>query len=146
MEISQIEAGNYDLYVNLFLKVFNHSPWNDEWESEKASLYLKDIFNTPGFIGMEGIIDDCVVAAIIGNRKHWWSGDEFFVQEMFIDPKYQGKGIGSSLFEQLTGLLKEKNISTLSLLTDKGIDAEFFYKTKGMVQIDRLIFLSKEVR
>lgn len=144
MEIKQTESANFESYVDLFMSVFNRSPWNDEWTKEKAFLYLMDIFNTPGFIGLEAIVDGKLVAVIIGNHKIWWSGDEFFIQEMFVDYQNQGRGYGKVLFESLIALLKEKKVSTISLLTDKGIDAEFFYKSKGMKQIDRLIYLSKE--
>lgn len=145
MEIKQIESAKCELYVDLFMSVFNRSPWNDEWTREKAILYLMDIFNTPGFIGIEAIVDSKLVAVIVGNHKHWWSGDEFFIQEMFVDQQHQGKGYGKVLYESLVTLLKEEQISTISLLTDKGIDAEFFYKSNGMKQIDRLIYLSKEI-
>ncbi|WP_080146428.1 GNAT family N-acetyltransferase [Marinilactibacillus piezotolerans] len=145
METRQITSERYASYVQLFMSVFNQPPWNDQWTKEKAALYLKDIFNTPGFIGVEALKNNQPVAVVIGNHKHWWSGDEFFIQEMFVSKAEQGKGIGKELFKYLTVLLEERNISNLSLLTDKGIDAEYFYKANGMKQIERLIFFSKEI-
>ncbi|MFC6464562.1 GNAT family N-acetyltransferase [Marinilactibacillus sp. GCM10026970] len=129
----------------LFMDVFNKAPWNDDWSLEQATNYVQDIFNTPGFKGVGYFQNETCQGALLGNTKQWYSGKEFFIQEMFIGLEKQGKGIGKMLMTVLMNLLKEENIEEVALLTDRGIDAEYFYKKVGFNEIERLVFLAKSV-
>ena len=127
----------------LFVEVFNQAPWNDNWSLEQATNYVLDIFNTPGFKGVGYFQNGACQGALLGNTKQWYSGKEFFIQEMFIELEIQGKGIGKKLMTVLMNLLKEENIKDVALLTDRGIDAEYFYKKVGFNEVERLVFLAK---
>lgn len=129
--------------AKLFVDVFNQAPWNDDWSLEQATDYVQDIFNTPGFKGVGYFQEGAFQGAILGNTKQWYSGEEFFIQEMFIRLEMQGKGIGKKLMTFLMNLLKEENIKDVALLTDRGIDAEYFYKKVGFNEVERLVFLAK---
>ncbi|WP_165763684.1 hypothetical protein [Halalkalibacter urbisdiaboli] len=70
--------------VNLYIKVFNQEPWNDNWSYKKAVGYLGDMVNTPGFEGFVVTEDTNIVGFIFGYRKQWWQGDIFFLQCVLI--------------------------------------------------------------
>lgn len=127
-----------------FIKVFNEAPWNDEWTLTKAEKYLLDFYNTPGFLGVVAIENKEVVGFIVGVRKTWWSGNEFYIHEMCVESQHQNRGIGKSLLNHLIHSLGNQ-ISHLTLLTDRGIPAEAFYKKNGFAEIERLVFLSKKI-
>lgn len=131
--------------IETFIKVFNDEPWNDEWTFPKAHNYLVDFYQTPGFLGVIVIENEEVIGFIMGVQRKWWSGDEFYIHEMCVDTERQNRGIGKSLLEYSIKSLGN-HISNITLLTDRGIPAEAFYKKNGFEEIERLVFLSKNLK
>ena len=144
MEFKLLEENDLIQCTETFIKVFNDEPWNDEWTFTKAQKYLLDFYNTPGFLGVLAIENKEVIGFILGVHRTWWSGDEFYIHEMCVESQHQNKGIGKSLLDYLIKSL-ENNVSNMTLLTDRGIPAEAFYKKNGFEEIERLVFLSKNI-
>lgn len=145
MEFRLFTEGDLLKCTELFIDVFNKEPWNDEWEMEKAKQYLLDFHHTPGFMGILAIEEDKLMGFIFGVHRVWWSGDEFFINEMCVKANQQKKGIGKALLNHLIKELAGSTIKNISLLTDRGIPAEEFYKKNGFEEIERLVFLSRNV-
>ena len=145
MEINYVEESDLLRCTDVFIEVFNREPWNDEWEPEKAKQYLLDFYHTPGFLGLVALEGEEVIGFLFGVHRVWWSGDEFFVHEMCVKSNLQNKGIGKALMDRLLGELEARSITHLSLLTDRGIPAEAFYKKNGFTEVERLVFLSRGV-
>ncbi|WP_110927005.1 GNAT family N-acetyltransferase [Bacillus massiliglaciei] len=145
MEIRLFTNEDLQQCTETFVEVFDGEPWNDNWTCERASQYLSDFIDTPGFKGIIAAEEGIVIGFLFGIRKRWWSGDEFFIHEMCVRLEYQRKGTGKRLLEFLRNELADNNISSLSLLTDRGIPAERFYLKNGFKEIERLVFLSKNV-
>ncbi|MGG4266731.1 GNAT family N-acetyltransferase [Peribacillus simplex] len=129
-----------------FVQVFNQEPWNDEWSTETAKQYLLDYINTPGFMGIIAVEGKEIIGFIFGAHKLWWSGEEFFINEMCVSMEKQKTGVGSRLLKFLMKELDLERVSNISLLTNRGIPAEAFYKKNGFTEINRLMFLSKEIK
>jgi aminoglycoside 6'-N-acetyltransferase I len=145
MQLKLFEEKNLLKCTKTFIDVFNQEPWNDEWKNETAKQYLLDFTNTPGFMGIVAVDREEIIGFIFGTRKYWWSGDEFFINEMCVRIEEQNTGVGSKLMNYLLKELKSDGVSTISLLTDRGIPAEEFYKKNGFSEIKRLMFLSRDV-
>ncbi|WKA51750.1 GNAT family N-acetyltransferase [Planococcus liqunii] len=145
MEINYVEESDLSLCTDVFIEVFNGEPWNDEWESEKAGRYLLDFYRMPGFLGLLATEGEELIGFLFGVRRVWWSGDEFFIHEMCVKSSQQNKGIGKALMDRLLEELEARSITHLSLLTDRGIPAEAFYKKNGFTEVERLVFLSRGV-
>ncbi|WP_029192868.1 GNAT family N-acetyltransferase [Paenibacillus harenae] len=143
--IRLFQLEDLDKCTKLFCDVFNGEPWNDRWLDHTASEYLLDIVNTPGFIGMIAIKDGEIIGFIFGYRKKWWENDEFFINEMCVNSMLQGRGTGSAMFESLEAELLERGITTITLLTDRDVPAERFYKKNGFSEIERIVFLAKNL-
>lgn len=129
-----------------FIKVFNAEPWNDNWNDESAHHYLSDYYNTPNFLGVIAIENDVLLGFIMGVQRKWYSGDEYFIHEMCVDQTLQNKGIGKAMLNYLEIQLKEKSVESMTLLTNRNIPAEHFYKNNGFDEIERLVFLYKEIK
>lgn len=67
--------------VDLFMNVFNNAPWNDAWTQGVAEPYLRDYITTPGFNGYIAEEERKIKGFLMGIRKKWWNGDEFFINE-----------------------------------------------------------------
>lgn len=145
MELTLFAESDLLKCTETFIEVFNGEPWNDNWNTEKAERYLHDFYRTPGFIGILAVEGDEVLGFLFGVRQGWWSGDEFFIQEMCVKGGRQKRGIGKALLERLEEELQAHAVTHLSLLTDRGIPAERFYRNNGFAEIERLVFLSKGI-
>ncbi|MTD31349.1 GNAT family N-acetyltransferase [Planomicrobium sp. YIM 101495] len=126
------------------MEVFNAEPWNDQWTFEKAGKYLTAFSETPGFTGILAWENEEVIGFVFGVQRTWWSGDEFYIHEMCVDSRHQNTGIGKALLDFLAESLGEE-IDNIALLTERGIPAEAFYKRNGFEEIERLVFLSKNI-
>ena len=65
---------------------------------------------------------------------------------MCVRKQCQNKGIGRVMLNHLIKELHSSNISNITLLTDRGIPAEEFYKKNGFEEIERIIFLHKNIK
>ncbi|MEK5101492.1 GNAT family N-acetyltransferase [Cytobacillus sp. FSL M8-0252] len=146
MEFKLLEMNDLTKCSETFIEVFNDEPWNDEWTFTKAKKYLLSFYQTPGFLGVLAVENDEIIGFILGIKRVWWSGDEFFINEMCVKTQSQNKGIGKALLNHLIKELHNSNISNITLLTDRGIPAEEFYKKNGFEEIERIIFLHKNIQ
>ncbi|WP_110930150.1 GNAT family N-acetyltransferase [Paenibacillus bouchesdurhonensis] len=146
MNIREFRLRDLEPCAALFIEVFNQEPWNDRWSAEKAEIYLKDFTATPGFIGIVAEDNENnLVGLMFGCRRQWWSGDEFWINEMCVDRSLQQSGIGSAMLRYLESTLACKGIENMVLLTNRGIPAEDFYRKNGFGEISRIIFLDKGI-
>ena len=84
------------------------------------------------FIG-EGLIwvwdeDDLVLGFAAGDTRSGW------IWALFVDPGYEGRGIGKALFPYACQSLKDAGHRTASLSTAAGSRAEKFYHDAGWIK------------
>lgn len=145
MNIRLYQSDDFASCVELFVETFNDEPWNDQWSLEQAGGYLQDFTLTPGFKGIVAEDDGTVNGFIFGAGKRWWSGDEFFINEMCVRSTGQRAGIGTGMFAFLEEQLTAEGVKGMALLTDRGIPAEAFYLKNGFEEIERIVFLAKDL-
>lgn len=139
----QFQTADLQFCAKLFIDTFSRPPWQDQWKDEDhACRYLRDFIDAPGFIGFVAEQAGLPVAFCIGNLRHWWQGDEFFVQEFFVIPSHQGKGIGQGLMGFTKKTLSERGVNALCLLTSRGSPAERFYRQNGLNEIPGMMFMA----
>lgn len=141
-----VERNDLKTCITLMINVFNNEPWNDNWTYEGAEKYLLDYIATPGFKGIVADEDNKIKGFIFGFRKRWWQADEFYINEMCVQISEQRNGIGTKLIKYLEDSLVAEGIENITLLTDRGIPAEEFYKKNGFSEIERIIFLHKQIK
>lgn len=144
MSIREFHFKDLERCTALFVDVFSQEPWNDRWPVEKAGNYLSDFTATPGFIGV--VAEDNknnIIGIIFGCRRQWWSGDEFWINEMCVDRSCQQSGIGSAMLRYLENILTNEGIGSMVLLTNRGVPAEGFYHKNGFGEISKVVFLAK---
>ena len=82
---------------------------------------------------IEGIASMCVYKVISGN-KGW-------IEDVVVNSKIRGKGIGRKLIEKLLLIGKEKGLSEVLLFTEKHrIPAIDLYKSLGFIEKDSDIY------
>jgi len=147
MRIREFIDSDINICTELLISVFNSEPWNDNWTRERAKVYLEEYIKSPGFRGVVVELEETIKGFIMGSRKSWWSGDEFFVNEFCVDNAIQRKGMGTNLLRfLLEETLQNEGVQRITLLTERGIAAESFYMKNDFKVADRLIFMYKELK
>ena len=132
LNIRRFSWEDLDECAELFRKVFSASPWYDNWiSSDQARNYLNELIENPVFQGFVACEDSRIVAVCMGHRRSWWMGDEFFVDEFFVENGRQGNGFGTKMMDFVTNSLAAHGYNRLILLTNKEIPAESFYLKNG---------------
>lgn len=142
MEFRQFMESDLLDCAQVFIEVFNDEPWNDQWTFEQAVNYLRQQYQTPFFLGILAIEEEAIIGFIYGNKRIWWEGNEFYIHEFGVKKQRRGQGVGGALLDSLAKAVSE-DVTSFSLLTDCGTDAEVFYQKKGFRQIERLVFYHK---
>ena len=145
-DISLIEES-----VDLFIDVFSQSPWYDIYDSKEEVVAFFDAFlNMPNFKGYQLLTDEGrVVGVSIGFVKPWLKDGrlryEYFLDQLCIDSKLQGKGYGKYFMSRIEEDLKENGIVDIILNTEVSSPAFHFYKKTGFNSLDNYRFLTKEI-
>ncbi|MDX8396896.1 MAG: GNAT family N-acetyltransferase [Mariprofundaceae bacterium] len=70
------------------------------------------------------IIAMCTMQALISTAEGGMVG---MVEDLVVDEKFRSLGVGSLLIQKIESIAKEKGMSRLQLLTDKGTEMEKFF-------------------
>lgn len=128
-----------------FLKVFTDAPWFDDWsDQEQLDMYLNDLMGQNYSVAF-GLYDgEELIGASLGYIKHWYSGTEYIIDELFIVKEKQGKGIGTYFLGKIGDAIKEMGVYTVFLLTERGVPAYDFYIKNGFNEIPETTAFWKE--
>jgi GNAT superfamily N-acetyltransferase len=145
LEIRAFRYQDRSACINLFIRVFHLPPWNDRWSSESAGAYLGDIFDTPGFYGVVAYDGAELMGVCLGHRKRWWKEDEYHIDELFIAPQVQRRGLGRQIIDCAKRELQASGIGRLTLLTARETPADRFYSKLGFQKSEHLVFMKLDL-
>lgn len=140
------EMGQEDISVcaQILCSVYNNDLWQCRWSLERAAQYLLDITKMPGFVGFVLETDGRILGGIFAREKVWWNNSEISVEELFVLPEQQGRGLGSALLDKIVEVVAEKGLAGLTLTTKRYAPAAGFYRKHGFVDGDHVLFMYRE--
>ena len=115
----------------LLASVYNSEPWNDGWTDEVALDKLLCFYNSPKFSGYMAYSGTELVGCYVGNIEPYFSGDYFYLKEMFVSVTAQRQGIGAELLKTLKADLHKQGIETVILFTSSQFFPFGFYQKNG---------------
>ena len=130
----------------LFTNVFNNPPWNDEWTTETARTYLRELIDHKRFLGYTLWENDTLIGAVFSHMKNHYRGEEILVDELFVSPDCQRKGYGMLLMDEIEKYARENSFISVTLLTGAGKPAFMFYEKRGYKHLNYLAFMHKRMR
>lgn len=104
--------------------------------------------------GRERIVGYAECALTIIGTDNWMNERYFrardmrplFVEELAVDPEFQGRGLGTFVLEQLEHLARLRGCTHLVLeVAENNDNALKFYRTRSFTKLDAAIFLAKKV-
>ncbi|RJE90278.1 N-acetyltransferase [Paenibacillus sp. 1011MAR3C5] len=144
MNMRSYQAQDFEGCVGLFIDVFNAAPWNNEWTNSVATTFISDLTQTPGFRAFVALDEEGTINGVmLGRVKHWWRGQEYYIDEFYVKSSVQGQGIGTRLLDFASENLKTDGIHNIVLLTDERTPAYSYYLKRGYQEFSSIKFLHK---
>lgn len=142
MEIKKIGVDNINEIKNVIRESFSGEPWNDDWSDEhQFDLYMLDLIDNKNSLSLGLFENGELIGVSLGRLKHWYSGTEYWIDDLAILPKAQGRGCGSKFIDFIEQYIKSENIVGILLFTKKDIPAYGLYVKKNFIeQSERVIF------
>lgn len=130
LQIQSIETiQDLEKCAPILVQAYNAEPWNDLWTPEKALEKLTCFYNSPKFLGWMAFEGEQLLGACVGNIEPYWTGDYFYLKEMFVAPLTQRKGVGEVLFTTIKKQLADMDLHLSILFTsNQGFPFDFWQK------------------
>lgn len=142
--IREFHPDDIQACVDLLIEAYNDDPWNCHWTTETATRYLNEYVSSENFVGFVICENTTVAGAMFAHRKTWWTKDELFVDELYIAPRCQRQGYGAKLLAHAEAYASAKDLTGLTLLTNRYMPAVAFYTKHEYVQAEHVVFMYKE--
>ena len=142
----QLDESAAAIIKELFVSVFTAEPWNDDWSNEnQLDLYIHDLISQNNSLTF-GLYEGAELIGIsMGHIKHWYTGTEYYIDELCISTSKQGKGVGTLFINEIEKACKELGLTHLFLLTEKNVPAFTFYKKQRFYELKNSVAFAKEL-
>ena len=144
-EIRSCSMDHVSRYGEIYAKAFSGEPWNDPWKPEDAVIHVKEILEMKQSYGLEYVEDNKVVGFLLGSSMLFHYGRTFEINDLAVDPTYQGKGIAKVLLEQCIADMKTQGIVGIHLITANEGFLPDFYERHGVGREKEVILMGMEL-
>ena len=140
-----ITMEHLDRYGAIYAAAFSGPPWNDPWTEADAVIHVQELLETKTAYGLEYVMDGKVVGFLLGTSMLFHYGRAFEINDLAVDPAYQGRGIASALLERCKADMKERGIVGLHLITSADGFLPGFYERHGFGREHEVILMGMEM-
>ena len=145
IKIKNITFEMLDECADLYMNTYSQEPWNESWSSKDVVVnFYKNHYENNYFRGFVAIKNETIVGVSVGFLKSWIKGMEYYIDDFFIRPDYQGQGIGSKFMKAIKDELILQNIHAIILCTERDYPAYKFYEKMGFKSFQDTIYLGIE--
>lgn len=140
----RLDESYSDEIRELFVNVFTKEPWNDDWSDEnQLQSYIHDLVGQDTSLTFGLYEGNRLIGISMGHIKHWYTGTEYFIDELGISTEKQGQGIGTLFVGEIEKACVEMGLTQLFLLTGKDAPAFSFYKKQGFFVAESMVAFGK---
>ncbi|KKS14010.1 MAG: GCN5-related N-acetyltransferase [Candidatus Daviesbacteria bacterium GW2011_GWB1_41_5] len=97
-----------DVLADVYVKAYASVDVGEKWDQESAHKLLQYWLKRQPDLFFLAETDSKIVGGFVAGIKPWWDGNHLVDGEIFVDPGYQGKGVGSELSKVMFGTAMEK--------------------------------------
>lgn len=135
-----------EMIKELFTSVFTIEPWNDDWSNqEQLDLYLSDLVGQSNSLTFGLFEAGELIGVSMGRIRHWYSGTEYYIDELCVRTDKQGNGIGTYFVNEIEKAIKEIGLVQIFLQTESSVPAYGFYQKNGFLELKEHVTFVKRV-
>lgn len=128
MQLSEITHYDITECAPLYIDAFSGEPWCEKWSERKASERLRNIVDTPGFIGLKAKDNEVLVGMLVGNKEAFVPKDTYYLRDICVKSSCKRRGIGRSLIMRLHNILQKEGVGSVYLLSHRCSGREFYIR------------------
>ncbi|MBR1738720.1 MAG: GNAT family N-acetyltransferase [Ruminococcus sp.] len=145
-EFRRIGTSETEIIKELFAGVFTSEPWNDDWsDREQLDLYLSDLIDQSSSLTYGLFESGKLIGVSMGHIKRWYTGTEYYIEELCIKTDMQGSGIGTYFLKEIEKAAKELGLVQIFLQTESDVPAYRFYQKNGFCELKEHVSLIKRL-
>ena len=147
LSITQYTPDHRDKCAELFNKLYSAPPFDYNWlDFDKAKQYLMDLENTPNSLSYVLTDNNVIIGACLGQKEEHFMNPGYKINEFFIEPEHQHMGLGSFFVTVLEERLREMDMKTISLFTQRHMDSYSFYQKNDFVPNNETVHMVRIIR
>ncbi len=144
--LKRLDEKAADEIRELFVGVFTKEPWNDDWSDEnQLQLYLHDLIGQNNSLTFGLYEETRLIGISMGHIRHWYTGTEYYIDELCIRTDKQGKGVGTLFLSQIEHACKKLELTHIFLLTEDTVPAFSFYQKCGFYELKHNAAFAKKL-
>jgi len=144
-KIELYKPEHVERYGEIYARAFSGEPWFDPWTVEDATVHVRELLENRQSYGLEYIVDGRVAGFILGTSMLFHYGRTFEINDLAVDPAFQGKGIGTALLERCLEDIQSQGIVAVHLITEHDGHLPAFYQKHGFQKEQEVILMGKEL-
>lgn len=144
-EIRPITPKHIERYGEIYTAAFSGPPWNDPWQPEDARTHVRELLESRQSYGLEYAAEGRVVGFLLGTSMLFHYGRTFEINDLAVDPPFQGRGIATLLLERCIADMKARGIAGLNLITAGEGALPDFYEKHGFRREREVILMGREL-
>ena len=144
MSIRKIQFDDLVSCARILESGYGRDPYNEIFQEGAALAYIEGKFKScreHSFVAMDE--KDAVRGFIFINISSWSEGLQAILEEIVVDPEYQGSGIGKNLIQQAHDYVQSLGVKSVMLWAKKDQRLLEFYKHHGYSEADDFAVMFK---
>jgi aminoglycoside 6'-N-acetyltransferase I len=129
-----------------YVETYKREPWNENWDYEIAKYRIEDMVMNSIALCYGVFIEHEFIGGIFGRRVYFINKKELFIDEFFVDWKFQLKGYGTQLLKFATNDLYNKGFSKIILNAEKRYPSYMFYERNGFTELETMSMMYKDIK
>src|SRR5690242_8220511 len=82
----------------VYVRAYDRPQFGEAWTKKDAAAMLGFYFDHKTFLGLTAVLNGTIVGGFFSFAKPWYDGKRLGEGELFVDPDFQGRRIGTKLF------------------------------------------------
>ena len=144
--IRKITFADFDEITELYVETYKKEPWYENWEKEFAKEKVKNAIENSHAENYCISKNNIIIGVMLAYRFYYINKIDLYIEDFFVEYSTQKKGIGKYFLENIEKEMKQKNFSSMVLLTKKAFPSEFFYTKNGFGTSTDMILMYKEIQ
>lgn len=112
IDIVPFSEGELAELAEIYVRAYNPKICVENWTSKKAYELLQQLFGQNEKICLVASCEGKTVGALLAHINHWWSGNQLYIDELFVAPEFQKSGIGTTLMTAAAEKAKREFVTT----------------------------------
>lgn len=146
LELRELSLDDVEAVKARMVEIFSGEPWNDHWEDpEQLHQYMLELMGNPNSLSFGLFRGGELIGICLGRIRHWYTGTEFWIDELGLVPGAQGAGVGREFLGRVETALKQRKLTGIVLITDRTMPAYGFYQKQGFEELKTQVLFAKEL-